>query len=428
MPVGVGGRRRVEDMAERSRRENSKRKWHFSYSLSSSPLRGLPPEPTAHPVQRRRPQDPCTGGGAASRDNCVRKQLGDSSWTGSGEITWKVQVDRAGDDQVALGHAAEPRGTCRSAVVAAGSKYTLALTKGVFGNKSSMQNDADQGPSASRREPGSLRLSIPNAPRAMAVLDFRSLGLIPVAAKAAIEAERQEAQRARASTEWIVKAGYGLMFHWTSQTIGKDGTHKPYAQAVDDFDVKPFADMVEATGAGYVFLTIGHAESYCPGPITAWEKYHPGKTTRRDLIAEMADALNAKGIKMMCYLNVASLAEGEARVFLSGLITAVEPVASHLFLVVLADLRHGLRHDPGELLFAGPRVSGETGHVQVAHHLDAFGVERIGHLGNQVAPRRLAGVVFLPGFDRSRTIGLGVADREKHVARSRLLPPCPQRA
>ena len=142
----------------------------------------------------------------------------------------------------------------------------------------------------------------------MAVLDFRSLGLIPVAAKAAIEAERQEAQQARASTEWIVKAGYGLMFHWTSQSIGKDGTHKPYAQAVDDFDVKPFADMVEETGAGYVFLTIGHAESYCPGPIKAWEKYHPGKTTRRDLIAEMADALNAKGIKMMCYLNVASLA------------------------------------------------------------------------------------------------------------------------
>ncbi len=66
--------------------------------------------------------------------------------------------------------------------------------------------------------------------------------------------------------------------------------------------------MVESTGAGYVFLTIGHAQSYCPGPIKAWEKYHPGKTTRRDLIAEMADALGAKGIKLMCYLNVASLA------------------------------------------------------------------------------------------------------------------------
>ena len=97
------------------------------------------------------------------------------------------------------------------------------------------------------------------------------------------------------------------MFHWTSQSIGKDGTHKPYAQAVDDFDVKRFAEMVEETGAGYVILTIGHAQSYCPAPLKAWEKYHPGKTTRRDLIAEMADALSAKGIKLMCYLNAASL-------------------------------------------------------------------------------------------------------------------------
>ena len=97
------------------------------------------------------------------------------------------------------------------------------------------------------------------------------------------------------------------MFHWTSQSVGKDGTHKPYAQAVDDFDVKRFAEMVEETGAGYVIFTIGHAQSYCPAPLKAWEKYHPGKTTRRDLIAEMADAFNAKGIKLMCYLNAASL-------------------------------------------------------------------------------------------------------------------------
>jgi hypothetical protein len=50
-----------------------------------------------------------------------------------------------------------------------------------------------------------------------------------------------------------------------------------------------------------VLFTIGHAEPYCPAPIKSWEKYHPGHTTKRDLIAEMADALNAKGIKLMCY-------------------------------------------------------------------------------------------------------------------------------
>ena len=118
-----------------------------------------------------------------------------------------------------------------------------------------------------------ITLSIPDAPKGMGVLAFRSLELIPVAAKAAIEADRQEARRARASTEWMAKAGYGLMFHWTSQSIGTDGTHKPYAQAVDDFDVKRFAEMVEETGAGYVIFTIGHAKSDCPAPLK------PGRNT-----------------------------------------------------------------------------------------------------------------------------------------------------
>ncbi len=225
-------------------------------------------------------------------------------------MTWKVQVDRAGDYEVALNHAAEPGAVGQHVQISSGGRrveYTLAMTKGVFGDRS-YQMTPIEGLLHLEAGAQSIAISIPDAPKTMAVLQFRSLELVPVAAKAAIAADRQEALKARASTDWMVKAGYGLMFHWTSQSIGKDGTHKPYAQAVDDFDVKRFADMVEETGAGYVFLTIGHAQSYCPAPIKAWEKYHPGMTTRRDLIAEMADALNAKGIKMMCYLNVASLA------------------------------------------------------------------------------------------------------------------------
>jgi len=250
------------------------------------------------------------GGGAASKDDCFTKQAGDSfRWKGSGQVTWKVQVDRAGDYELALCHAAEPGAVGQLVQVGSGDNrvtYTLAMTKGVFGNKS-YELTPIKGRLHLEAGTQSITLSIPDAPKAMNVLAFRSLELTPVAAAAVIEADRQEARRARAGTDWLVKAGYGLMFHWTSQSIGRDGTHKSYARAVDDFDVNRFAEMVEATGAGYVIVTIGHAESYCPAPLGAWEKYHPGKTTRRDLIAEMADALNAKGIKLMCYLNAASL-------------------------------------------------------------------------------------------------------------------------
>ena len=96
-------------------------------------------EPTAIPVKSDAPTS-LYGGGAASRDDCVRKQAGDSfRWTGSGQITWKVQVDRAGDYEVALCHAAEPGAVGQHLQVSSGNSrvaYTLAMTNGVLGNKS----------------------------------------------------------------------------------------------------------------------------------------------------------------------------------------------------------------------------------------------------------------------------------------------------
>ena len=244
------------------------------------------------------------GGQASSVTGDIKKQAGDNfRWRGNGSLTWEVSVEQPGEYEVNLCHAAEPEAVGQKLEISSGQSrlsYTLAATPGVFGKKSYTLAPI----------PGSLHLTtgtntislgVEGAQATMAVLAFRSLELIPVAAKAAIEADRQEARQARASTEWLAKAGYGLMFHWTSQSVGKDGTNKPFAQAVDDFDVKRFAEMVESTGAGYVLFTVGHAQPYCPAPLASWEKYFPGKTTKRDLIAEMAQALNAKGIKLMCY-------------------------------------------------------------------------------------------------------------------------------
>ncbi len=109
-----------------------------------------------------------------------------------------------------------------------------------------------------------------------------------------IAAEEARAKNARASVDWLIETGYGLMFHWTSGTPQRDGSRKSYEEAINDFDVEKFANMIEETGAGYVIFPIGHAESYCPAPIDSWERIHPGQTTRRDLIEELANALNEK--------------------------------------------------------------------------------------------------------------------------------------
>ncbi|MEI6679407.1 MAG: alpha-L-fucosidase [Mariniphaga sp.] len=134
------------------------------------------------------------------------------------------------------------------------------------------------------------------------LLNVRSLELVPVSAYKSIEIENKRVLASRASTKWLTKAGYGVMFHWTSQSVNPDGSNKPYEQAVNAFDVRNFANMVEETGAGYVIFTIGHAEAYCPAPLKKWEKYHPGMTTKRDLIAEISDQLKTKNIRLICYL------------------------------------------------------------------------------------------------------------------------------
>jgi len=142
-----------------------------------------------------------------------------------------------------------------------------------------------------------------NQPEPGATLHFRALELNTAFDKENIQAEEKRAHEARANMEWMRKSGYGLMFHWTSQSLPLKGPHKSYAQAVRDFNVTAFADMVEKTGAAWIFITVGHAESYCPAPVKAWERLHPGKTTKRDLLMELAEALNDRGIKLMFYLN-----------------------------------------------------------------------------------------------------------------------------
>ena len=77
----------------------------------------------------------------------------------------------------------------------------------------------------------------------------------------------KEAAKLRSSTAWMVNAKYGLMFTWTSTTQPRTGAQKSYEQAVNDFDVNAFADMVAGTGAGFIVFATSWSTYYFPGPI-----------------------------------------------------------------------------------------------------------------------------------------------------------------
>ena len=65
----------------------------------------------------------------------------------------------------------------------------------------------------------------------------------------------------------------------------------------------PLQKLISEIGAAYVIFTLNHAHPHCPAPIQSWEAIHPGSTTRRDLIGDIADALEKRGIRFLLYIN-----------------------------------------------------------------------------------------------------------------------------
>jgi Alpha-L-fucosidase len=105
------------------------------------------------------------------------------------------------------------------------------------------------------------------------------------------------------SANWMVAAMYGLMFHWTSQSMPRSGAPKSYCDAVHDFDADRFASMVSQMGAGFVVFTTSHAGFYFPGPSPAIDAILPGRTCPRDLIGDLAKALREHKIKLELYFH-----------------------------------------------------------------------------------------------------------------------------
>ena len=102
----------------------------------------------------------------------------------------------------------------------------------------------------------------------------------------------------------MADAGYGLMFQWGEWGYPQHGPRKEWPKMIDDFNVESFADMCAEVGAGYVVWSATWMTYYFPAPIKAIDNILPGRTCSRDLIGELADALNKRGIKMILYYHL----------------------------------------------------------------------------------------------------------------------------
>ena len=111
----------------------------------------------------------------------------------------------------------------------------------------------------------------------------------------------------KASIKPLSDTVYGIGFHWTTWNVMPDGSSVPFEQAVASFDVEKFAAQAVECGAGHVLFTLNPAVHHVPCPSKAVDKILPGRTCKRDLIAELAVALKAAGIKLILYYNHGTL-------------------------------------------------------------------------------------------------------------------------
>lgn len=120
----------------------------------------------------------------------------------------------------------------------------------------------------------------------------------------ACEQLEAEARALRSDASWMADLPYGFFFHWNSKSMPQKGEPLSYEEAVNQFDVDRFAETVYDCGGRLVFFTTSWAEYYFPAPIQTIDSILPGRTTRRDLVADLSEALGEKGIRLILYYHV----------------------------------------------------------------------------------------------------------------------------
>lgn len=226
---------------------------------------------------------------------------------GNGNFSWQNDIPATGEYEVAINYAAKSTGSLVK-VVASHDSVTagLAVTQGYYPADRSewsafnCERKLIPGKIHLTKGKNTVKVNISNAEAGE--INLYSIELLPLAKKGLVNKDLAKAAKAKPDMKWFTESPYGLMFHWTSQSAPQKGQIKPYNDAVNSFDVSAFVKMVQKTGASYIIFTTNHAEPYFPAPLKNWETEFPGHTTRRDLVAEIADSLNKHKIKLILYM------------------------------------------------------------------------------------------------------------------------------
>lgn len=125
----------------------------------------------------------------------------------------------------------------------------------------------------------------------------------------------------RADTTWFRKCGWGVFCHYLaglpSKGLTRPLTADQWNRQVEAADVSALADQLAEVGAPYFFITIGQNTGFYCAPNTTYDQIvgiRPSKCSRRDLISDLYDALQRRGIELLVYLPSGAPAGDKAAV------------------------------------------------------------------------------------------------------------------
>lgn len=112
---------------------------------------------------------------------------------------------------------------------------------------------------------------------------------------------------------WMKKAGWGVFIHYL---VPATTTVDEWNRSVDGIDVHSLARQLSEVKAGYLIFTVGQNSGHYCSPNQSYDsitKINPSKCSKRDLIADLAQALKPYGIRLIVYVpSMAPMEDPEA--------------------------------------------------------------------------------------------------------------------
>lgn len=107
-----------------------------------------------------------------------------------------------------------------------------------------------------------------------------------------------------ANTDRFAACHMGISSHWTAQSkpVGADDW-LPFEETVNHFSPAKYVEQIAGAGAEYVIFTSTHALQMLAAPSATIDRIARGRTTKRDLIGELADACHARNLQLILYYN-----------------------------------------------------------------------------------------------------------------------------